>query len=163
MFRRRPTHLASPTAKHSHNKVTLTNNELILKWSLLSVYWENPDEEGASTGELNTRISQWLLLLFWLILHLLLHETNELGLLRMSQHVLLGFMTLFQASLELLRFGAEDKIKTNKLMKTKMCTSFHLLVDSKERKYRFKYEPIISEVFRNSRHSFLWYSHTHCF
>lgn len=44
-----------------------------------------------------------------LILHLLLHELDELSLLRVSEHLLLGLMSFLQSGLVLLWFGTENK------------------------------------------------------
>lgn len=46
---------------------------------------------------------------FELILHLLLHHSDELRLLGVTQHFLLGLMTFLQSGSVLLWFGTEDK------------------------------------------------------
>lgn len=44
-----------------------------------------------------------------MILHLLLHHSDELRLLGVTEHLLLGFMAFLQSGSVLLWFGTEDK------------------------------------------------------
>lgn len=63
----------------------------------------------------------WFSVLYrgWMILHLLLHESDKLRLLGVSEHFLLDLMSFLQSGFVLLWFGTENKADTSVINTTK--------------------------------------------